>query len=370
MRSGLPGVLSYATDLVRTSLLPTVRDMHVAIAGHAPFASVHLPAAGLVYDGVGLGLRVAGAGLSAADHSGERLEDGPRGRFTVAMINGLFGDQLAEEHPHLAITMAVRHDGHDVPLETGALAASHPAATGDLVVFLPGLVEDESAWWARVGEHGSYGDRLAADTGWTPVYLRQNSGLPIAENGVALASLMGRLVEAWPVDVRRIALVGHSLGGLVIRTACAVRTDDDRPWTDLVTNIVTLGTPHLGAPIAQALVLGADALGKVAEAAPIGRLLDRRSAGIVDLRRGLPRKVTALPHVRHHLVAGTLTRSPRHPVGAVAGDMLVRYPSAVGRDRRGRETLPGADVLHVPNADHFDLLNHDDVYAALREWLS
>ena len=31
--------------------------------------------------------------------------------------------------------------------------------------------------------------------------------------------------------------------------------------------------------------------------------------------------------------------------------------------------FPGAETLHVPGADHFDLLNHDDIYAALRGWL-
>jgi hypothetical protein len=32
--------------------------------------------------------------------------------------------------------------------------------------------------------------------------------------------------------------------------------------------------------------------------------------------------------------------------------------------------FPGAETLHVPSADHFDLLNHDDVYAAIRRWLT
>ena len=60
-----------------------------------------------------------------------------------------------------------------------------------------------------------------------------NTGLPIAENGVAMAALLDRLVTAWPTDVRRIALVGHSMGGLVMRAACAVNTDSESPWTDL-----------------------------------------------------------------------------------------------------------------------------------------
>ena len=46
------------------------------------------------------------------------------------------------------------------------------------------------------------------------------------------------------------------------------------------------------------------------------------------------------------------------------------YASALGRPRRGEEMFPGAETLHVPLADHFDLLNHDDIYAALREWLA
>ena len=32
--------------------------------------------------------------------------------------------------------------------------------------------------------------------------------------------------------------------------------------------------------------------------------------------------------------------------------------------------FPDADVLHVRGTDHFGLLNHPDVYAALRDWLA
>jgi hypothetical protein len=49
--------------------------------------------------------------------------------------------------------------------------------------------------------------------------------------------------------------------------------------------------------------------------------------------------------------------------------MLVRYPSATGKARRGQEMFPGADVLHVKGG-HFDLLNHPQVYDALKTWLS
>ena len=168
----------------------------------------------------------------------------------VSGLNGIFGDRIRERHPGLSITMAVRQDGHDVVPRRGALAAAFPEAGAELVVFLHGLSETESSWERRRDETGgSYGDRLAFDEGWTPLYVRANSGLPLAESSADLAGLLTVLVEQWPVPVRRIALVGHSMGGLIIRGACAVVIDEDEPWTALVTDVVTLGTPHLGAPI-------------------------------------------------------------------------------------------------------------------------
>ena len=89
-----------------------------------------------------------------------------------------------------------------------------------------------------------------------------------------------------------------------------------------------------------------------------------------DLVAGLAEDVPPLPHARYHLVAATLTARQRHPVGNVVGDLLVRPRSAYGRDRRGRELFPGADVLHVGRTDHFGLLNHPEIHRALRDWLA
>ena len=333
--------------------------------------AVHDRVSSAVYAGLGGGLRATSRGLRAADRRGvgSRIEDSPGGRLLVSAVNGLIGDRLAEQQHELAITMAVRRRGHDVPLEPDALAEAFPGATSDVVIFLHGLGEADEAWQRGARESGgSYGKRLAADTSWTPVYLRANSGLPIAENGVALASLIDDLVAAWPTRVRRIALVGHSMGGLVMRAACAVGTDAGRPWNELVTNVVTLGTPHLGAPLERGVALGVRALGRLPESAPFGRILEYRSVGILDLRGGLAPDLQNLPHARYHLVAATLASSPRHPVSEAFGDLLVRYPSATGRPRRGPEMFPGADVLHI-RGGHFDLLNHPQVYDALRTWL-
>ena len=362
----------------------TVRDTHLAWADRVhgavrrptPAASrlpelVHRGIAGSVYAGVGACLRATSRALGALAERdlGPGLEDTPRGRLVNAAVNGLIGDRLARERPRLAVPLAVRRDGRDVPLRTDALQTAFPAATGRVALLLHGLSEDESAFGRHRDRLGTtYADTLA-ELGWTPVLLRANSGLSLRENGVALAALVEDLVEAWPVGVARIAFVGHSMGGLMIRAACAVATDAREPWTDLLTDVVTLGTPHLGAPLADGVGRGSRALGRLPESAAFGRILDQRSVGVLDLVAGLGDEAPALPHVHYHLVSATLSRSPRHPVGWALGDLLVRQPSAYGASRRHPGLFPGADRLHLPRAGHFDLLNHPDVHRALREWL-
>ncbi|GAA4119628.1 hypothetical protein GCM10022215_22390 [Nocardioides fonticola] len=369
-------------------VLRSARDTHVAVldrvhgvqraitrAPAGPVERAHRGIAGAVYGGVGLGLRAASRGLdrAAATGVGPRLDDRPEGRFVSAAINGLIGDRLLRERPQMAIPMAIRRDGSDVVPDAAGLAQAFPEATGRLVVFLHGLCESETFWESGRDERGTtYPEELAA-LGWTPVLLRANTGLPLRENGVALTALLRETVAAWPVPVTRIALIGHSMGGLIIRAASAVAAEPasgHTPWTDLVSDVVTLGTPHLGAPLATGVGHGSRGLGVLPETAAFGRILEWRSAGVRDLVHGLAEDVAPLPHARYRLVAATVTQRPRHPVGHLLGDLLVRPGSAAGRDRRGRTLFPDGDVLEVGAAHHFSVLNHPRVAEALRDWLA
>lgn len=379
--------LSLLSDVTDELVVRSVRDTHLAWAtrahGVASRASgggsalpdlVHRGIAGAVYAGLGLGLRGAAAGFDrlAATGIGPALEDGPRGRFVSSAVNGLIGDRLLRERPQLAIAMAARVDGHDVDIDDG-LETAYPTATGRLVVFLHGLCENESYWNMHRARTGTtYGEALAG-RGWTPIFLRANTGLPLRENGVALAALMQRLVDSWPVPVTRITLVGHSLGGLVMRAAGAVAAappESGNDWNLLVRDVITLGTPHLGAPIAWGIGHGSRGLGALPETAAFGRILDWRSVGVHDLVVGLAEDVPPLPHARYHLVCATITKSRRHPLGDLVGDYLVRPRSAYGRDRRGGRLFPDADVLHVGRTDHFGLLNHPRIHRAMEDWLA
>jgi pimeloyl-ACP methyl ester carboxylesterase len=271
-------------------------------------------------------------------------------------------------------------------VEPEDVPATFPAATRRLVVFVHGLMETEHAW--RSGGRPGYGERLSHELGCSALDIRYNTGLHISRNGRLLAELLEGIVAAWPVDVERIALVGHSMGGLVARSACCQASELGQPWVRLARHVVTLGSPHAGAPLAQGVHYAAHALHALPETRAFGRLLRRRSAGIRDMRQGslvdsdwegrdpetlraaACAEVPLLEGATHCFVAATLTRSERHLLGRLLGDALVLGPSAAGRGRTRKVPLRPEHCVHVGGAHHLALLNHPDVYAKLRDWLS
>ena len=287
----------------------------------APIETLHRGIAGAVFGGLGMALRGSSAGLDklAATGVGPRLEeDAAR---PVRLLGGQRTDRRraaprpsAAGHPDGGAGRRSRRAGRAVP----SSRRRSPTATGRLVVFLHGLCENESYWRLHRERTGTtYGEALA-ERGWTPVYLRANTGLPIRENGVALAALLRDVVESWPVEVERIALVGHSMGGLIMRAALNVLALDGRTdgaWADRVTDVVTLGSPHRGAPIAWGIGHGSRLLGMLPETSAFGRILDKRSEGVRDLVDGYVDELPPLKEARYRLVAATVTQSARHPVG-------------------------------------------------------
>jgi pimeloyl-ACP methyl ester carboxylesterase len=353
-----------------------IGQIHAAIADRAfrPGAPrvLHDAIAGGVYASVRGAATLAGraAGATVAGR-GRSLSVTPRGAAVLGVLNGLRGDVLEREGSELAEPMSIRVEGR--PVAPAALSAPGPR----VVVFVHGLFETEHAWGAN-----SYGARLARDLGVTPLYVRFNTGRHISDNGRSLAELLDALAASWPLE--EIALVGHSMGGLVARSACCAGGD----WTRLVRHTVSLGTPHTGAPLEAAVLYASAALGVVPETRPLAGLLRRRSAGIRDMRRGslvdedwrdrdrealraaACREVPLLEGAAHHFVAATVTRSPDHPVGRLVGDWLVLLPSASGRGRSRVIGFREDDGIHLGGAHHLALLNHPAVYAQLREWLA
>ena len=357
---------SLAVEYLDRLVVGTVRDVHHAVgrrsfrstgAASAPARLMHDGISGSVYGILGASLRTAGAALRLLDRQGRggrALDEAHAGRRVAAVVNGLIGESLDDEDHPMAIRMSARVEGRDVT----DLARAYPDATGDVVIFLHGLVEDDESWhWGAESGAPTYAERLRSETSWSPVTMRYNTGLAVARNGALLADWVTGLLRDWPTPVRRLALVGHSMGGLVALAACDEGATSAQ-WTPLVRHVVCLGTPHLGAPLERLAHWGASTLSRFPESTPFATILNTRSAGILDLREAAPDCIP-LPDARYHCFSASM----RAPFGLVVGDLLVRRASATGR-------IPGGTSQHLPGTHHFQLLNHPEVYVDLRRRLT
>jgi pimeloyl-ACP methyl ester carboxylesterase len=279
--------------------------------------------------------------------------------------------------------MEIIEAGAVVAPERTALTAAFPGATSRIVVLIHGLMCSESVWELPGG--GDYGSLLARDLGFSPLYLRYNTGLPIADNGAKLATLLGDVVREWPVPVDEVMLLGFSMGGLVSRAATHVASVDALPWLSLVKRALYVGTPHLGAPLERVGRAVTRLLGAIPD--PYTRLVadlaDLRSDGVKDLGdadlrhadrarraptlslRDARHPVPMLPSIRHYLVAGSLSEDPL--LATWFGDVMVPVPSATDGTVAPREgVLPPDHVRVLPGLAHMTLAHHPDVYAHLR----
>src|SRR3954453_9808817 len=358
--------------------------------GGAPAHWMHDRITGAVYGGLkgsvtGMA-RVADAGLARRPRV---VSTTPRGAAVVAAINGLIGDTLERRQSALHQPMALRVNGEPVGVSRAELAAAYPQAGSRIAVFLHGLMETQFSWsWGSRATGGSYGTLRERGLGITPVYVRYNSGRRISENGRSLADLLEQVIAAWPVPVSEVALIGHSMGGLVARSGAYQAELERKVWTTLVRQVVSIGPPHMGAPLEQAVHYASAGLNVLPETRPFSRFLRRRSGGIRDLRQAslvdddwrdcdpdvlraeAIAEVPLLKGATHCFVTATITRSPRHPLGRLIGDYLVLQSSGSGRSRMRRIAFEEEYGHHVGGAHHFALLNHPAVYDKLRVWLS
>jgi pimeloyl-ACP methyl ester carboxylesterase len=244
---------------------------------------------------------------------------GPEREAVVSALNGVLGDWLAETRSPLAIQMQ---------LHTGEVGPR-------VVVMVHGSSMNHRSWRCKGHDHG---ESLSRDLGWSPVYVDYNSGLPIAENGRLLAERLEVFAGA-----EAIAIIGHSMGGLVARRAVQAAETGGRAWRGKLRRIVTLATPHRGAPLERGGSFVEGILPLTGYSAPFARLAGIRSAGITDLRHGvdipLPEGVAC-----HAIAAGN--------------DLLVPLASAHG-------PCPAAFCSVVPGASHVDLLGSAEAYESI-----
>lgn len=287
----------------------------------------------------------------------------------TAVVQASVGDRL--HAAGLAAEIRIVRGGRTVPPLPAALRAAFPRARRRLALWVHGLGVTEAVWSFPGRPRTSYGTLLERDAGFTPVFVRYNTGRSIRDSGAALDALLEQLVASWPVDPVEIVLVGYSMGGLVVRSALQHGLARSADWVRRVRHTVHLGVPHLGAPLER--------LGRVTtsllRSLPnpwtklVGAVADLRSAGVKDLARGdlvpdgswVPLPVEGT----HHAIIGTLHADPQHLLSWLLGDGLVHVASARAQSYRGAPVFPAERITMVGGVGHLGLPRSPRVYPAI-----
>ncbi|PID38251.1 MAG: hypothetical protein CSA65_07140 [Proteobacteria bacterium] len=317
-------------------------------------------------------------------------------------LNGAFGDYLRERGNELDLGMTLHAAIAAPPLPevtAEALAEHVPEATSRLVLFVHGLATNECSWRFGVdryvegdgdgegeppGRGQTFAERLAPH-GFTSLYLRYNTGRHISESGAQLAELLEVLVERYPLELEQLALVGHSMGGLVCRSAAHQANERGLHWVERLDQLVCIGSPHHGAPLEKLANVAVNLLGRIDTAGTQvpAEVIAARSDGIKDLRFGYTQDkewrdldpeallrdyredVPYLEHVATCFIGATITRDPEHPMGKLLGDLLVRLPSSTPAPDGSTSRRTPFELSTLGGLGHLDLLTHPDVYAQL-----
>ena len=398
--SDLRGIARLATQATR-GVARIAEGVHQSVWGTLGVPGGDEPAqarglTGLVYKSVHGVAQLVGTSLDAAlawlelhFESAEDLDsDTPRREALLAVLNGVMGDRLAADESPFAIPMTLRYQGKAAAWanrDTQDLCPM-PEATGKVLVLIHGLcVNDLRAHARHRGHEPDHGEALASALGYTPVYLRYNSGLPVAQNGRELSTHLERLVTHWPAPIEELTVIAHSMGGLLARSAVHRAREASMLWPDFLKKIVFLGTPHQGAPLEKAGTWVDVILGSTPYTAPFARLGRLRSAGITDLRYGNvlgedrkrreSDRLQALPlpeEVACFTVAATLAAQRSALADRLVGDGLVPLHSALGHHDDPRRALPFADPSQwiAYRTGHMDLLTRPEITRQIVHWLT
>lgn len=379
-------------------IVGSVEQMHATIAARStPFGDAAKNAqagsgvTGSVYAGLRRAHHAVAEGLAQWSRTGRALSaqaplqtDDNVGM--VSALNAVCGDHLEASGNPLAIDMSLRKLGGPVTWTPEGAAAAYPTASAHLVVWIHGLGMSEQAW--NSDRRLAMGAAMERELAVSSVYVRYNSGRRVSINGHELARRLEQMLAVWPVPVESLTLIGHSMGGLLARSAGYYADQEDMAWRGKLRALVCLGTPHHGSPVER----GGHLITRAIESSPYSQPLAfarSLSAGIKDLRHGnlidedwqhtdghdssTDRRtpVPLLAGVKHFFAAATLARAPNDALGYLMGDLLVGTASAMGAHREDHRHLgvPPGNCRVFNDMSHFDLLGHLRVYEHLVEWL-
>ena len=338
---------------------------------------------GMVYRNIRKITDVFGEGLDVmlgklSQVMGEKQSSRPR-EAIIAATNGVIGDYLHKHNNPLAIQMRFRRDGK--ALSKDELNKTIQQANGKVLILIHGLCMNDLHWQRKEHDHGQ---ALAADLGYTVLYLHYNTGKHISENGKELALIL----EQFATPKTSISILAHSMGGLLMRSACYYANKTRQEWLQHCKHIIFLGTPHHGALLEK----GGNWLNTMLKVSPytepFTKITNIRSCGITDLRYGNivdedwnqhqrfehsqdQRVLVPLPeNISCYAIASTTSEKQDSLIAdSIVGDGLVTVNSAFGVHKERDLNIPEQNRWLGRKINHNQLLENKEVYQVIKNWL-
>mmetsp|Transcript_12448 Transcript_12448/g.20660 ORF Transcript_12448/g.20660 Transcript_12448/m.20660 type:complete len:467 (+) Transcript_12448:61-1461(+) len=414
--AGTGGVVRDMRGICRLTIDAITLTTQLVEAAHSrydPFSNWLYPAnrgadrargiAGFVYRSI---LTVTGAVGSSADLvlgtvetmlSGDRVANPSTTRDQiVAVLNGVVGDHLNTRGNPLEIHMQWRV--HGVAQTDDMLRTRIRNGKGRLLLLVHGSCSTDLLWKSKDGH--CHGEVISSELGVSPIYLHFNTGLHVSDNGKLLALQINRLAKIVASEELhqplQIDILAHSMGGLVVRSACHYATAlpeefDTDQWLLRVRKLVFLGTPHHGALLERGGKWIDYVLSMHRYIEPFSWIGKIRSNGVNDLGYGNvrdedwmhdhPSKTddhrlpTPLPtSIECYAIAAVLKSSDtsNHFHKNIVGDGLVTENSALGRHDDSDLTLkiPLSHQETIHGVSHLGLLSNLTVCQIVNSFLA
>ena len=201
-----------------------------------------------------------------------------QGRFGLSLLNGMIGEYLEKENNPLSVQMGFYHRSNKLDLNDSLDTQIDFPLTNKVVIFVHGLTNLENVWdyppddgtTSSIVSHyidvfldsaapvinQNYGTKLQKEHGFTPFFLRYNSGLSLEKNGRNFSTLISKLISTYPIKIEEIILVGYGMGGQVISHAQHAADKSNAAWLNALSRCLYLGNIYESSMLSMVLKLG------------------------------------------------------------------------------------------------------------------
>ena len=301
----------------------------------------------------------------------------------------MVGEYLEKEKNPLAIKMGFYHQSRKLPLDSQFALQLNAALTNKVVIFVHGLTQLETIWDTPpakntnstiVGHYidacfetpksngdESYGHKLQDEFGYTPLYLRYNTGLSLEKNGRNFSTQLAQLFKVYPGEISELLLIGVSMGGNLLQHAQYSAQKSQSTWLQTVSKCVYLGN-HNESPIFERMgYFRRDVI----------RYMDlwvkwggQRNSGLPSIKQNMKclrelqeldlEKTSYVESARHYFIKAS-GKKEQHLLSRVLGESSLTLNHAA--------VLDNSQVATIEGLSDAALTHSDNVYQLIASWV-